>query len=349
MILAKVDPKSKKMWMLSIPRDTRVEVDGHGAVKINSAYTYGGAEGAIDAVTDLTGVPVNHYMLVDFKGFEKAVDALGGVWIDVPVEINDLQAASHDKSAAHIDAGYQLLDGAHALTFTRARHQFADQDFSRMKNQQIFFKALADQVAKTENITKIPAVVSSVAPYVKTDMSLIDMVKTAQSLRSAGSKNLSTATLEGKWRSPFIYVDEDNMAELVEKMNAGQSFDSTATPEPQGESGTGTPKVEKPQDITVAVRNGGAPSGSAKQAASILKARGFDVGEVGNAQKRVYDDTLVVYKDNRADAALVATTLPPGARLVESRGMYSFDGDVLVVIGKDWDLAKVPTAPISTQ
>jgi polyisoprenyl-teichoic acid--peptidoglycan teichoic acid transferase len=348
MILAKVDPKKKKMWMLSIPRDTRVEVDGHGAIKINSAFTYGGAEGAVKAVKNLTGVSINHYMLVDFEGFSEAVDALGGVWVDVPVEINDVKAASHNKKAAHIDAGYQLLDGDHALTFTRARHQFADQDFSRMKNQQIFFKALADQIAESGNIAKLPRTVSAIAPYVKTDMSLMEMIRTAQALRSAGGKNLNTATIEGEWRSPFIYPDEEKMNKLIEKMRAGKSFEATKTAEKSSAKDAAPAGAEDPSDITVEVRNGGGIAGSGKQASSIIKAQGFDVGKVGNTQQFVYDDTLVVYKENQPNAALVATVLPPGAKLVESRGMYAFDSDVLVVIGKDWDLAKVPTAPIST-
>jgi LCP family protein required for cell wall assembly len=348
MILAKVDPQQGQVWLLSIPRDTRVDVPGHGSVKINQAYTIGGPQGSIEAVRDLTGVAINHYMEMDFEGFAKAVDALGGVWLDVPVAIDDWDASSHSRNhrAAQIDAGYQLLDGEHALTFVRARHQFVDQDFSRMKNQQAFFKALADQIAKSQNIVKLPRVVSTVAPFIETDMSLIDMVRTAQALRDAGGESVSTATLVGEWRSPFVHVDEANMSALVEKMNAGISFESTKTPEPA--ASTEAAATRDPSEVTVTVRNGGGIAGCAKQASSILKARGYEVREVGNAKQFVYDKTLVVYKDDSASAAALAEVLPPGAKTVESRGMYSFDTDVLVVIGKDWDVAKVPVDPIRT-
>ena len=80
-----------------------------------------------------------------------------------------------------------------------------------MKNQQIFFKALADQVAKIDNVAKLPSVVSAVAPYIATDMSLVDMIRLAQALKSAGSENLYTATAKGEWRSPYIYVDQANL------------------------------------------------------------------------------------------------------------------------------------------
>lgn len=348
MILARVDPKAKKIWMLSIPRDTRVDIPGHGSAKINQAYALGGPEGAISAVKELTGVPIHHYVQVDFKGFVQAVDVLGGVWIDVPVEIDDWAASSHSYKhrAAHIDAGYQLLDGEHALTFARARHQFVDQDFSRMKNQQLFFKALADQAAKPQSLYKIPRLVSGIAPYVQTDMKLMEMVRTAQALRDAGSKNLYTATVTGEWKSPYIYHDEEKLELLVERMKAGVSFDTTVTPKaPAG--GTST-SAKDPSDVTVTVRNGGGVSGCAKQASSILKARAFQVPEVGNANQFVYKETLVVYKSDRGAAEMVASVLPPGTKLVESRGMYSFKTDVLVVIGKDWDLAKVPVTPVKT-
>jgi anionic cell wall polymer biosynthesis LytR-Cps2A-Psr (LCP) family protein len=88
-ILAKVDPKAKKIWMLSIPRDTRVEIPGHGVNKINAARELGGADDGdallIETVKQFTGIPVNYYMEVSFLGFVKAVDTVGGLWIDVDV------------------------------------------------------------------------------------------------------------------------------------------------------------------------------------------------------------------------------------------------------------------------
>jgi LCP family protein required for cell wall assembly len=353
MIVAHVDPKLKKIWLISIPRDTKVELKGHGTIKINAAHVYGGPEGAVEATERLTGLKMNHYVEVNFEGFKKAVDAIGGVWIDVPVEIDDIQAdLSPGHRAKHVDAGYQRLDGEHSLTFVRARHQFADQDFSRMKNQQLFFRALADSLVKTGNITKLPQVVSAVAPYIKTDMSLVEMIKMAQSLRGAGSQNIHTATLKGPWISPYIIVDPDQMAGLIKAMNEGRSFEPTASTPASGTatSGKAAPvAAKKPTQITITVRNGSGMSGVAKQAASILKAKTFSVGEVGNANQNVYSNSMVIYKTDRAAAELVASALPPGTKIVQSRGMYSFTTDILVVIGKDWDVAKVPAAPITSQ
>ena len=343
-----VDPAASKIWLMSIPRDTRAEIPGHGARKITEAHAFGGTEASIAAVEKLTGLKMNHYLEMNFAGFRDAVDALGGVWVDVPVTINDTEAdQTPGNTASHIDAGYQLLDGVHALTFVRARHQFQDEDFTRMKNQQLFFRALADQVAKIDNIAKLPGVVSAVAPYVQTDMSLIQMMDLAKALKGAGSKNMYTATAKGTWRSPFVYMDEANLRKLLEDIKNEVPFDKTSAEASGSTSATATAKT--PSQIKITIRNGAGVSGVAKQAASILQAKGFKIGDVGNANQNVYKKTLVIYKTDVAAAQLVASFLPPGTGIVQSRGMYSYPTEVLVMIGKDWDLNKVPVVPVVTQ
>jgi anionic cell wall polymer biosynthesis LytR-Cps2A-Psr (LCP) family protein len=89
MILCRIDPLAAKVTMVSIPRDTMVQIDGHGTQKINAAYAFGGAAGAVKAVKSLTGASVNHVALVHFDGIEALVNALGGVTVDVPVDVND--------------------------------------------------------------------------------------------------------------------------------------------------------------------------------------------------------------------------------------------------------------------
>ena len=191
MIVAHIDPQKKAVWMLSIPRDTKVSIPGHGERKINDAHFYGGPKLTIQTVQKFTGLKINHYMEVDFTAFEKAVDSLGGVWVDVPQAINDRKAdRSPRHRAAKVPAGYQKLDGEHALTFVRSR-DYPDADWTRMKNQQAFFKALADQVSKASSFSKIPGTISAVAPHVRTDLSLMDMIRTAQSLRGRAAPTSS--------------------------------------------------------------------------------------------------------------------------------------------------------------
>jgi len=343
MMLAHVDPETKQVWILSLPRDLRVNIPGEGIHKLNQAYALGQETLAIKTVEELTGVPIHHFVAIDFAGFRNAVDAIGGVWVDVPTEIDDWQAdASPNRRSKHIDPGPQLLDGERALTFVRSR-KFPDGDFTRMENQQRFMLALADQVANKTNVLGASKMVSAIAPYVSTDMSLIELIRTAQALRGIDTQNsIYTKTIPGKWKSPYVYADEEEMAELLKKLRAGVPFES--------EVPTGTVLSEntakKPSDVKVSVRNGGGVSGSAGQAASILRSQNFDVVEVGNANQFIYKETLVVYNTDLAAADLVASALPPGIKKVQSRGMYSYQGEILVVIGKDWDLSRVPVAPV---
>jgi LCP family protein required for cell wall assembly len=354
MILARIDPKTKEVWLISIPRDLRANIPGHGYSKINDAYYYGKEQLAIDTVEKLTDQKINYYMGVNFTGFRKIVDAMGGVWIKVPVEINDTEAdPSKGNKYSHIDAGYQRLDGNHAITFVRARHQFADQDFSRMKNQQRFFKAIADQIATKTSVAKILRIIATAAPYISTNMSLSEMLRTAQAMKGAGSKNVYATTLPGSWRTPYIWLDEEAADKILAKFEAGKPFKAkkpaTSTESSKAAEPAPAEKSDpKPSEITVTVRNGAGIAGCAKQAASILKAQAFKVKAVGNANQFVYPKTLVVYKKDKSAAEQILKALPPGTKLVESRGMYAFNTDVLVVVGKDWDLAKVPVTPVQT-
>ncbi|MGB4594025.1 MAG: LCP family protein [Coriobacteriia bacterium] len=325
-ILAKVDPKAKKVWLVSIPRDTRVEIPGHGVDKINASSFYGGNALLVETVKELTGLPVNYYADVNFRGFVNAVDTLGGVWVDVDVPIDDWKAdMSPDNSAQTIEPGYQLLDGYHALTFVRSR-DFPDADFTRMRHQQMFFKALAAQMTQAGNFFKIPTVINGVSKHVSTTMPVADMIRVAQTLQGIEPDNIQTATLTGEWKSPYVYPDEERLAFLVDALENGRPFDETATAE----------AAITPSSISITVRNGAGISGVAARASDVLRRAGFDVSEVGNANQFVYEKTIVVYKDGgKAMAEAVAAALP-AADLVPSRGMYDFSTDILVVVGKDW-------------
>lgn len=336
-ILAKVDPKAKKIWMLSIPRDTRVEIPGHGVNKINAARELGGADDGdallIETVKQFTGIPVNYYMEVSFLGFVKAVDTVGGLWIDVDVEIDDWKAASHSKNhkASYIASGYQLLDGEHALTFVRSR-DFPDADFTRMKHQQEFFKALVKQMTRAGNLLKLPSVVNGISNNVVSTLPMGDVVSIARSFQGMASENVQTATITGEWRSPYVWPDEERKAMLIDAFMSGGSFDGPTQPD------TGI----DPAGVTITVRNGAGLEGVASSAAAVLTGAGFNVTNVGNANQFVYDRTLVVYDEERALADAVLKKLPTG-EVVASRGMYEFSTDVLVVVGKDW--SSVSTTP----
>ncbi|MCL2324197.1 MAG: LCP family protein [Actinomycetia bacterium] len=340
MILARVDPKKKKVWMVSIPRDYKAEIDGYGTDKINAAFAYGQEPLAIKTVEQLTGQPVNHVMTVDFVGFENVIDALGGIKMDVPQAIDDPQADySKGKTASVIDAGVQILDGAHALTLMRSRHTYADGDFTRMKVQQLFFKSLVDQLSSTPK-SHLLSVVNTSSRYVTTDMSLGDLMDLATVFKGLKSDHLYTTTLPGEWISPYVEPDVAGMTTILNKFAAEVPFNA---PEKK-------PVAQlDPAKITVTVLNGTQRAGIAKQASSILLAHGFNVGTVGNTENQsVYQQSYVYYKTDVAAAQSVAACLMPGTKVVKDSGLQNFSTELQVVVGQDWDLAKIPVTGTST-
>lgn len=196
-ILASVDTKTKQMALLSIPRDTRVNIPGHGWDKINSANLYGGPEKSMKVVSDLLGVPVNHYVVTNFNGFKDIVDALGGVTYEV--ERNMYHDDPDDGGAYRIDLkkGVQRLDGDKALQYVRYRNYDLG-DVDRTKYQQKFLMALAKEMLQPSTITKLPRLVPEINSYVKTNLSLDGMISMAQAARNLENGNIITQTLPGR-------------------------------------------------------------------------------------------------------------------------------------------------------
>jgi len=146
-LLVRVDPGRNRIAELSIPRDLRVTIPGHGDDRINTAYTLGGPALAIQTVRALTGIPINHVALVDFSGFRELVDALGGVTIDNPSKII---SNSFDGHPWRFGRGRLHLDGRHALAYARVRENTAnpaDNDLTRGLRQQRVLQAIASGLA----------------------------------------------------------------------------------------------------------------------------------------------------------------------------------------------------------
>lgn len=135
-ILARVDPVHNKVAMVSIPRDTMIEIEGVGTAKFNAAYTYGGPSGTIAAVKKLCGVDIDHFAEINFEGLVGLIDAIGGIDVMVDETVDDPDAGN-----VVIPAGMQHLNGEAALTFSRSR-AYADGDYTRVSNQRKVIEAI---------------------------------------------------------------------------------------------------------------------------------------------------------------------------------------------------------------
>jgi polyisoprenyl-teichoic acid--peptidoglycan teichoic acid transferase len=337
LIVARVDPQKKQVQMISIPRDSRVAIPGYGTTKINAAASLGGPALVIKTVKQLTGLPITHFVNLDFFGFRDIVDAMGGVWINVPQKIVDRQASAYGSAFDTIQKGYQKLDGRLALTFVRSRHAFAAGDYARMDNQQSFIKAIAKQALSLSNVFKAPAIVNAVASHLDTDLTpgqLADLVLQFKGMAPNAIQS-ATAPSSPKYIGGVSYVilDDAKFAAMVGRMKNGQPLD------PQASTGTasGTPTVTvKPADVPLTVRNGAGVSGLAKQCSDFFVGKGFKIANSGNMNQFVYGRTLVIYQKGALDQAnFVRQTLGFGD-VIPSAGMYTFNTKVMVVIGKDW-------------
>jgi polyisoprenyl-teichoic acid--peptidoglycan teichoic acid transferase len=339
LIVARIDPKKKNVRMISIPRDTRVDVPGVGMTKINAAAFFGGPALTIKTVKQFTGVPIKYFVNVDFTGFRDVVNSIGGVWINVPYDIDDRQASAFGSKYQHIKKGYQKLNGYYALTFVRARHQFADQDFTRVKNQQMFIKALAKQTLQLGNVFRAPAIISAVADHVQTNMPASKMAELVMQFKGMGENDIESATMPGVPDfvdgQSFVVTDDMKWEELLAKFKSGKPIVAKKSSSSSSTASSGGPKIYAYQ-VPVSVRNGTGVSGLAKQCSDFLASKGFTIKETGNMNQSVYPKTIIVYsKGNEAKANFVREKLGFGDVIAQA-GMYSFKTPVLVIVGKDW-------------
>ena len=218
MILTRVDPLAGKITMLSIPRDTKVQIEGHGTQKINAAYAFGGVAGAVHAVHELTGAPISQVALVRFDGIESLVDYLGGVSVNVPVAVND-----PSYTGLVLPAGPTEMDGHTALLFSRARHGFDLGDYQRQKDQRILIEAIMDKMLANPP-HKLPEVVSHMGGMLGTTMRMYTILPLMLRLKVGGATVYqatvpSTSAMEDG--VSYEVTDEAALSEMMELIDAG--------------------------------------------------------------------------------------------------------------------------------
>lgn len=234
-IVASFDTEDNTVNMLSIPRDTRMYV-GSRYQKINAAHALSkkngkiiGPEGSIEAVTRLTGIPINYYIEFSFDAFRDTVDALGGVYFDVPQNMNYEDPVQ--DLYIHLKKGYQLLDGDKAEQLVRFR-RYPQGDIKRVEVQQAFIKAVAEQKLNASIIGKIPELYKSLTKNVKTNATLGDITKYANKLLKLDLNNLTMYELpgnysEGQFSASYWLANMKEVRILVETVFGYDTSDVT--------------------------------------------------------------------------------------------------------------------------
>lgn len=216
-ILLAVDAANNYIYGVSIPRDTKARFNGKNH-KINAAYNTGGMELLAEVVSDQLGIPVDYTMLVDLKGFEALVDAIDGVDFYIPVDMN--YDDPYQDLSIHFSKGMHHLTGAEALKVVRFRHNndgtgYGSEDIGRMQTQQNFLKAVAKQTLTLSNLDKLSSFVKIFQQYVDTDLTLNNLAWLGKEAIEMGADNIEFSTLPGNWKSPYIYLDQEEVLALV--------------------------------------------------------------------------------------------------------------------------------------
>jgi LCP family protein required for cell wall assembly len=186
-LLVHTDPDHHRVAQLSIPRDLRVTIPGHGEDKVNAAYSIGGPALAIRTVQNVTGLPINHVVLVNFRTFDDVVNALGGVTVNVKKPILSKFDCPYGTPARcqrwpgwRFHKGVQTLNGRRALVYSRVRENKLDpgaSDFTRAQNQQQVTQAIADKVVSFRSFLHMPFIGGKLVKPLSTDLSANDIIE----------------------------------------------------------------------------------------------------------------------------------------------------------------------------
>lgn len=234
-IVVRIDPAKNQATMVSIPRDTKIDIDGYGTNKFNAAYAYGGAAGTIREANQLLGIEISHYAEVNFGKLKELVDAVGGVDVEVTERVDDPDA---DGTTAHpewprviIEEGEQHLDGNQALVFARSR-AYADGDFTRTANQRKLIMAIVNKVLAL-NTAELLGAVQAAANCVTTDLAVGDIAALAQQFQDDGDLTIYSAMVPSTTAmiGDVSYVINDPVAtkEMMKLVEAGEDPSSVVS------------------------------------------------------------------------------------------------------------------------
>ncbi len=218
-LLLRLDPDKNAIALMSIPRDLKVEIPGYGTEKFNAAYTYGGPKLTLQVVKELTGLPINHVVNVDYLGFVRAVDAIDCVYVDVDrryYHSNVGVAPSEEYAEINVQPGYQLLCGKKALQYVRYRH--TDTDLVRAARQQDFLSAARQRVPISDLVLGSNDLIDIFTEYTTSDISdketMLEVMKLFIASRNAEIKEVHFPAELGP---SYVYASQSAIQEAVDK------------------------------------------------------------------------------------------------------------------------------------
>jgi LCP family protein required for cell wall assembly len=331
-ILATFDPRRGKAVLVHFPRDLRVDIPGHGLARINEAFRIGGADLTRHTIRQFTGLPIHHYVKVDFSGFLNLVDALGGVKLCVDRPMYDERAGLRIPRA-----GCYTFDGKRALAFVRARHVEGDliPDFSRISRQQQFIRAVLNKLLSVSSLVRIPQIVRLASANVTTDegLSAADILYLADRLRDVASRDPGGARSVDLRVVPSVPQEIDGVSYVVaEQPEARSLFRALREGRPLRRLGTFQPLTRiSPGVIRVRVLSIGSGE-AATEAESLLRRAGFIVLP-GRAAPPSLDAPAILYRTRAEERAETVSGFFRRLPVRPGRPSLFSGEDVIVVVG----------------
>lgn len=340
MLMMRFEPTSKKFTVLSIPRDSRINLQGYGNIKINAANYLGGASLSAQAVSQMLGdVTIDRYIRVNVDGFGKLIDAMGGVDVYVPKRMKYQDDSQH--LYINLKPGQQRLNGAKAVQYMRYRYDELG-DIGRVQRQQTFFRAFVEQKLNVEAISKLPEVLSILKDNIDTNLSVEEILALAAFVSKTNRKEAKMLMVPGRFSNPgefnssYWIVDTRYLSRLmVDHFNLPAKVQDLAE------------DIHSPKYMRVAIQDSIKKPEGVKTATNTLSKAGY--GQVFPADvpwaKPLAKTQIVAQQGDRVSAEQVREVLGMGEIVVESTG--SIESDVTVRLGRDW-IAAQPALPSST-
>jgi len=311
-VLLSISPKTKDALILSIPRDTRVEIPGRGMDKINHAYAFGGESLLTKTVSFFLDVPIHFYAVADFNGFVYIIDELGGVEIDVEKEMHYVDKAGGVEINLH--PGKQILNGEKALQYIRFRYDKLG-DLGRIKRQQKLALAVIKKMINFDSMIKIPQISEGMKDYIETNIEARDTVALANLFRGVNQEKFRIETVQGEpvyiegisYLEPNVEEVQQRVKSLIYGKNSGM-------------------KVE--------VLNGNAMTGIAHKIANDLELQGFEIVNLGNADNFNYEKTKIIIYSKEVNLNNEFKKLFNDFEIVKEY-QTNANLDLVIILGKD--------------
>lgn len=337
-MVASVDPTNKKLAMMSLPRDLRVPLPGGGSGKINSAHSIGeskeagkGPQALMDTVSKVLDLPIHYYVRIDFAGFQKFIDALGGVTIDVPKALYDplfpdAKMVGYDPFS--VKAGVQTMNGSTALKYARSRETTSD--FDRAARQQLIILAVRGKLASANviaNPQKISELSTILGDHVRMDLSLTDLQHLLEIVKDVDQNQIATKVLDNGPDGPLKSISDGGYY-LVPKTGNFKEIQRIA------HELFADPNLAKEQ-AKIEILNGTGEAGKAQELKLDLEALGYKIISIDKTDKTA-TTTLFDYSSGKTPFTARFLTDRLHAKLTTATRPVDSTADLRLVLGEDY-------------